>query len=72
MSSDGFIAVACVCVIYRYAKTVSDLKDAERRLLTAEGQISDLQARVTDAVNQKKHAETELNVCTHSSFIVCK
>ena len=46
----------------RFAKTSSDLKDAEKRLLLAEGQVTDLQARVTDAVNQKKHAETEQNV----------
>lgn len=45
----------------KFAKTSSDLKDAEKRLLLAEGQITDLQARVTDAVNQKKHAETEQN-----------
>ena len=39
-----------------------DLTTAESRLLSAESQVNDLQARLNDAVNQRRHFEDEYNV----------
>ncbi|ELU01357.1 hypothetical protein CAPTEDRAFT_182411 [Capitella teleta] len=39
----------------------SSLESVERRLLAAESQVNELQARLNDAVNQRKHWEDEFN-----------
>jgi len=45
----------------KYYTTKKQMEDAEQKLLTVEGQVGDLQARLNDAVNQRKHWETEYN-----------
>jgi len=44
----------------------SDLAATEKKLLSAESQVNELQARLNDAVNQRRHWEDEYNV---SSFL---
>jgi len=39
-----------------------DLSSLENRLMSAESQVNELQARVSDAVNQRRHFEDEYNV----------
>lgn len=57
-------------ILFRLQASERELKDKDRRLLSAEAQVSDLQARLTDAVNQRKHWENEYSVsswnCTKS------
>jgi len=38
------------------------LSACERKLLSAESQVNELQARLNDAVNQRRHWEDEYNV----------
>jgi len=45
----------------KYLRAAKDLEAAERKLLAAEGQVGDLQARLNDAVNQRKHWENEFH-----------
>lgn len=63
--------VACV----RLRAKEADLTVCEKKLLSAESQVNELQARLNDAVNQRRHWEDEYNVsfslditfhsCTH-------
>ena len=53
--------VACVCRFYRRDR---DATNFEKKLLGAEAQVNDLQARLSDAVSQRKHWENEYNVST--------
>lgn len=55
-----------------------DLSTAENRLMSAESQVHDLQARLNDAVNQRRHWEDEYNVslkivacCLQSTLVSC-
>ena len=50
--------------IFRYQRAKKDLDATEKKLLAAEGQVGDLQARLNDAVNQRKHWENEYHVST--------
>ena len=49
----------CHC---RYYRRDRDATNFEKKLLAAEAQVNDLQARLSDAVNQRKHWENEYNV----------
>ena len=40
----------------------ADLSACEKKLLSAESQVNELQARLNDAVNQRRHFEDEYNV----------
>ena len=44
----------------------AELAVSEKKLLSAESQVNELQARLNDAVNQRRHWEDEYNV---SSFL---
>ena len=46
----------------RYSKLQRDLDATERRMLAAEAQVNELQARLNDAINQRKHFENEYTV----------
>ena len=41
-----------------------DLGAAEKKLLAAESQVNELQARLNDAINQRRYWEDEFNVST--------
>jgi hypothetical protein len=41
-----------------------DLVVTEKKLLAAESQVNELQARLNDAINQRRHWEEEYNVST--------
>lgn len=58
MSTQAQYYVGCC----RYLAAKAELKDKDRRLLSAEAQAADLQARLSDAVTQRKHWEAEYNV----------
>ena len=47
---------------FRYHRRDRDATNFEKKLLAAEAQVNDLQARLGDAVSQRKHWETEYNV----------
>lgn len=48
--------------MFRYLALKAEIKDKDRRLLSAESQVADLQARLSDAVTNRKHWENEYNV----------
>jgi len=50
-------------VIVRLRAKESELSASEKKLLSAESQVNELQARLNDAVNQRRHFEDEYNVC---------
>jgi len=41
-----------------------DLGASEKKLLAAESQVNELQARLQDAINQRRHWEDEFSVST--------
>jgi len=43
----------------------------EKKLLSAESQVNELQARLNDAVNQRRHWEDEYNVGFCSDLFMC-
>jgi lamin B len=43
----------------KYTKSYRDNQNLEKKLLAAEAQVNDLQARLNDAINQRKHWENE-------------
>lgn len=43
----------------KYYRAARDLEKSEKKLLAAEAQVNDLQARLSDAINQRKHWENE-------------
>jgi len=45
----------------KYERQSRDLADLKKRVLNAESQVNDLQARLNDALNQRKHYEDEHN-----------
>jgi len=47
----------------------ADVAASERKLLSAESQVNELQARLNDAVNQRRHWEDEYNVSSFFFFI---
>ena len=49
-----------VCVRLRGKE--AELTTCEKKLLSAESQVNELQARLNDAVNQRRHWEDEYNV----------
>jgi len=51
-----------VCGRLRAKET--DLTACEKKLMSAESQVNELQARLNDAVNQRRHWEDEYNVCS--------
>ena len=51
-----------IFVSCRYLALKRELEGKDRRLLSAESQVAELQARVTEAINQRKHWEAEYNV----------
>ena len=46
----------------RYTKAAKDLTNTENSLRSAEQQVNDLQARLNEAVQQRKHWENMYNV----------
>jgi len=53
--------IGSLCVVRLRAKE-ADLATSEKKLLSAESQVNELQARLNDAVNQRRHWEDEYNV----------
>ena len=57
---------ACSLIIfiyyYRNAALEREVNDLKKQKLAAEAQVNDLQARLNDAVNQRKHYEAEYYV----------
>jgi hypothetical protein len=51
---------------FRLRAKEKDLALAEEKVLAAESQITELQARLNDTVNQRRHWEDEYNVCYFS------
>ena len=51
-----------VFVHFRYNRANRDLQAKDKALLAAESQVNDLQARLNDAVSQRKHWENEYHV----------
>jgi len=49
----------------------ADLTVCEKKLLSAESQVNELQARLNDAVNQRRHWEDEYNVGFCSDLFMC-
>jgi len=54
--------LSCVCVCVRLRAKEADLTATEKKLMSAESQVNELQARLNDAVNQRRHWEDEYNV----------
>jgi len=53
------------CVYVRLRAKEGDLALCEKKLLSAESQVNELQARLNDAVNQRRHWEDEYNVSSY-------
>ena len=49
-------------LMFRLKTKERDLTVNEKKLLSAESQVSELQARLNDAVNQRRYYEDEYNV----------
>lgn len=56
------VIVGFELLLLRYLAKEKAASDLERKLMAAESQVNELQARLNDAVNQRRHAEDELNV----------
>ena len=56
------------CVIFRYHKRDRDAKNAEKRVLDFQAQLTDAQAKLEDADNMRKHAEAEAAVSMSWDF----
>ena len=61
MSVDSTVLTGCVVCVRLRAKE-AELTATEKKLLSAESQVNELQARLNDAVNQRRHWEDEYNV----------
>ena len=66
----GYLLFTLLCLsLCRWNSLKAELKDKDRRLLLAEGQVSDMQARLGEAVTQRKHWEAEYNVSKFSRHV---
>ena len=61
--------MSIIIIIYfnisRFRNRDNDYKSVEKRLYSAESQVNDLQARLNDAVGQRKRWEDDYNVCIY-------
>jgi len=53
-------------IVCRLRVTEKELAVSDKKLMSAESQVNELQARLADAVNERRHWEEEYNVSFES------
>jgi len=56
------LSITIIVLLFRFLARDKALSETQKRLLAAEAQVNDLQARLSDALNQRRHFEDEHGV----------